>query len=110
MPRKQNSVVPVASLDELKGHGWEPREQAEVYDADPPPDMKVSCIDTMRLLQEINRAKPLALNVLLDSAIDDMTRAETCKHLQKNARTIERCRRWLYKHHPALAACLNSPP
>jgi hypothetical protein len=108
MPR--TSVDPVASLEELKGHGWEPSQQATVYDDTPEPDRQVSCVETMRLLQEINRANPLALNVLLDSAIDRMTRKETAKHLRVTERCIEYRRVWLHKHHPALAACLNAPP
>ena len=107
MPR--TSVDPVASLDEMKGHGWEPSEQATVYDDAPDPERQVSCVDTMRLLQEINRANPLALNVLLDSAIDRMTNLKMAVHLQKKRRCISYHRAWLKKHHPSLAACLNSP-
>ena len=106
MPR--TSVDPVASLDELKGHGWEPSQQAPVYE-DPDPEAKVSCVDTMRLLQEINRENPLALNVLLDSAVDRMTRIQTAKHLRVKKLAVTIRRRWLRKHHPALAACLNHP-
>jgi hypothetical protein len=106
MPR--TSVDPVASLDEMKGHGWEPSEQATQYE-DPEPELKVSCVDTMRLLQEINRANPLALNVLMDSAIDRMTRRQTAKHLHVSVRCVEARRAWLNKYHPELALCLNSP-
>ena len=103
------SVDPVASLDELKGHGWEPSVPPAQYD-EPEPDAKVSCVEAMRMLQEINRAKPLALNVLLDSAIDRMTEPETAKHLRKTERCVRKMRAWLRSKHPALARCLNSPP
>ncbi len=106
MPR--TSVDPVASIDELKGHGWEPSQQAPTYE-DPEPELKVSCVDTMRLLQEINRVNPTALNVLLDSAIDRMTSKEIGKHLQRKRRCISYQRAWLKKQHPALAACQNAP-
>ena len=108
MPR--TSVDPVASLDEMKGHGWEPSEQATVYDDTPDPERQVSCVDTMRLLQEINRAKPAALNVLLDSAIDRMTEPETAAHLRCTERYVRKMRAWLHAKHPALAQCLHSPP
>jgi hypothetical protein len=105
MPR--TSVDPVASLDELKGHGWEPSEQATVYDDAPEPERQVSCVDTMRLLQEINRANPLALNVLMDSAIDNMTEKEICRHLRIVKDTVWRKKAWLRKHHPAIAVCMT---
>jgi hypothetical protein len=110
MPRTSVNLGTSASLDEMKGHGWEPSEQATVYDDAPEPERQVSCVDTMRLLQEINRANPLALNVLMDSAIDRMTRRQTATHLRVTERTIESRRAWLRQHHPALAACLNTPP
>jgi len=103
-------VDPVASLEELKGHGWEPSQQATVYDDAPDPERQVSCVETMRLLQEINRAKPMALNVLLDSAIDGMSVRESAKHLCVTRQWVTNCRAWLYRHHPSLALCLNHPP
>ena len=109
MPRTSVDLGSSASLDEMRGHGWEPSEQATVYDDAPEPERQVSCVDTMRLLQEINRANPLALNVLMDSAIDRMTRRQTAKHLHVSVRCVEARRAWLNKYHPALALCLNSP-
>jgi hypothetical protein len=107
MPR--TSVDPVASLDEMKGHGWEPSEQAPKYE-DPEPELKVSCVDTMRLLQEINRAKPKALNLLLDSAVDKMTSKEISRHLKITVQYAEMLRHWLRLHHPSIAACLTNAP
>jgi DNA-directed RNA polymerase specialized sigma24 family protein len=102
------SVDPVASLDELKERGYEPSVEARIYEDPPDLESKVSCVDLMRLLQEINRAKPRALNVLLDSGIDRMTMPQIAKHLRIKTHTVHNLRTWMNKNHPALARCLNS--